>query len=203
MSNKYLLVIAGCNGAGKSSFSKDLAPLGVVPFDYDFQFLKCYETLIESEMREVMAHNKTFTELERQVEESIKTGQAFCYETNFNSTPMFWPQKFRAAGYTIDMIFFCLDSVLTAKQRVAIRVESGGHFVPEKEIEIRYGLGYRHLDLYFKEFDNIHILDSSHYNSAPIYCFSVQNGMPLRIDMVPNFLKERIPNLLAQLNQKQ
>lgn len=64
MPKPVLLVIAGCNGAGKSSFSKLLSPSGLVPFDYDLNFLKFYEGIIESELRETMAHNMAFEELE-------------------------------------------------------------------------------------------------------------------------------------------
>jgi predicted ABC-type ATPase len=40
MSKPILLVIAGCNGSGKSSFSKLIAPDNFLPFDYDFIFYR-------------------------------------------------------------------------------------------------------------------------------------------------------------------
>ncbi|MEB2782138.1 hypothetical protein U3A58_17230 [Algoriphagus sp. C2-6-M1] len=42
MEQPQLLVIAGCNGAGKSSYSRILSPEGIVVFDYagtDFTIL--------------------------------------------------------------------------------------------------------------------------------------------------------------------
>lgn len=57
MANPILLVIAGCNGAGKSSFSGVIAPETVTPFDYDKQFLTYYNSKSDSELRELMSHN--------------------------------------------------------------------------------------------------------------------------------------------------
>ena len=78
MSKPVLLIIAGCNGSGKSTFSKLLAPNNFSPFDYDFQFLKCYNSLIDSEFKEEMAHRMAFNELENQIKTAIETKSSFC-----------------------------------------------------------------------------------------------------------------------------
>ena len=78
MSKPILLVIAGCNGSGKSSFSKLLVPSDFIPFDYDFYFLKFYGEIIESEIRETMAHNMEFQEFERQINETMYKLRNFC-----------------------------------------------------------------------------------------------------------------------------
>ena len=51
MDNPTLLVIAGCNGLVKSSFSNVLTSDGVVAFDYDIHFLEFYNSLKDSELR--------------------------------------------------------------------------------------------------------------------------------------------------------
>jgi len=71
MANPQLLVIAGCNGSGKSSYSRALTPNGIIPFDYDQHFLKFYQSLIPTEFQDTMAHNKAFAELERQVNNAL------------------------------------------------------------------------------------------------------------------------------------
>ncbi|GGF42609.1 hypothetical protein [Echinicola rosea] len=140
-----LLVIAGCNGAGKSSFSQGLSPDAVEVFDYDKHFLRIYQSLIPSEFQETMAHNMAFGELEKQIQEAIDQCQSFSYETNFNSTPLNWPVVFKKNQYEVNMIYFCLDSIAEAKKRVAIRVENNGHYVPDFEIEKRFREGYANL----------------------------------------------------------
>lgn len=138
MSKPQLLVVAGCNGSGKSTYSKSLSPSDTLPFDYDKYFLDIYNAMSDSELRERMSHHQAFEMLEQSVESAIKNRLSFCYETNFNSTPMHWPEKFRSNGYEINMIYFCLNSVDEAKKRVQIRYENGGHYVPDNEVEERF-----------------------------------------------------------------
>ncbi|WP_225587127.1 zeta toxin family protein [Algoriphagus sp. Y33] len=129
-----LLVIAGCNGAGKSSYSRILSPEGIAVFGYDKHFLEIYSSIIPTDFQDQMAHNMTFQKLETQIDQAIDAGKSFAYETNFNSDPLHWPLIFKAKGYAVNMIYFCLNSVEEAQKRVAIRVENGGHFVPDSEI---------------------------------------------------------------------
>lgn len=72
MSKPILLVIAGCNGSGKSSFSNLLASDEFEPFDYDYHYLKIYTELFDSELRGEMAHNMAFSTLENKIQYAIK-----------------------------------------------------------------------------------------------------------------------------------
>ncbi len=95
MNRPTLLVIGGCNGAGKSSFSNFLTNTDLVPFDYDKHFLSIYNSLSDFDLRDKMAHNKTRYLLEKSVITTIENKVDFCYETNFNSTPLYWPNHFK------------------------------------------------------------------------------------------------------------
>ncbi len=149
-----------------------------------------------------MAHNLAFGELERQIEEAIGKGRDFCYETNFNSTPLFWPEKFRENGYELHLIYFVLNSVEEAKRRVAIRVENGGHFVPENEIQKRYFEGFANLDTHFGYFDFLDVFDCSAYKTEPRFCFSLTNGILLFCHDFPEFLKPLIPTVAIRVSQQ-
>jgi len=48
VSKPQLLVIAGCNGSGKSTYSKSVSPNDTLPFDYDKYFLDIYNEKAES-----------------------------------------------------------------------------------------------------------------------------------------------------------
>jgi predicted ABC-type ATPase len=89
--------------------------------------------LIDSEFKEAMAQRTAFNELENQIKIATETKSSFCFETNFNSTPLHWPELFKNNGYDVHFFFLCLDSIQEAKKRVAIRVENGGHYCAKKK----------------------------------------------------------------------
>lgn len=196
-----LFVIAGCNGAGKSTFSNTLTPKFITPFDYDKHFLKIYNSLFDSELRDRMAHNITRNLLEKAIQKSISEKNDFCYETNFNSTPLYWPDIFKKAKFSIELIYFCLNSVNEAKRRVQIRVENGGHFVPENEVELRFYQGYKNLDKYFYSFDVVHVLDSSRYGKKPIHLFSLDKNNFAKISSFPKYLQSYLPGIYDYTTQ--
>ena len=103
-----LTVIAGCNGSGKSTYASTFLPEGVTSFDYDKLYLETYHSLPDSEFRGKFAKDQTTTLFEDSIKNAIEKGLHFCYETNFDSYPLFWPQTFRDSGYQINIIFFCL-----------------------------------------------------------------------------------------------
>jgi predicted ABC-type ATPase len=54
-----LIVIAGCNGAGKSTFASSFLPEGLTSFDYDRLFLEYYNSIPDSEFRDAFAKKQT------------------------------------------------------------------------------------------------------------------------------------------------
>lgn len=200
MNKPKLWIIAGCNGAGKSSYSHELVGPGIIPFDYDKYFLNFYNSLQPSDIQDRMAHNLAFEELERKVSEAISEKKDFCYESNFNSTPLFWPEKFKANGYELRLVYFVLESLEEAKRRVAIRVENGGHFVPEAEIQKRYFEGFSNLNTHFTYFDSVDVFDSSAYKKEPNFCFSLNQGHIALSNYFPEFLKPLIPAIAEKFS---
>lgn len=190
-----LFVIGGCNGSGKSSFSRAITPIGVESFDYDKEFLSIYNSMRDSELRTEIAHKKTRNLLEFSVSNAIENDLDFSYETNFNSSPMFWPEKFKQAGFELNLFFFCLDTLAKAKERVRIRVENGGHFVPDEEIEERYKLGYSNLNNQFSQFDFVHLLNSSFHKEVPHHILTLQRGKLMHLSEFPSFLEVLIPEI--------
>lgn len=188
-----LLVIAGCNGSGKSTFSKEIGAGLFEPFDYDFHFLKNYSKLLDIDIKEKMAHNMTWQQLETQVKEAIKLNSNFCYETNFNASPLYWPQIFKENGYKIRMAFLCLNSIEEAIKRVSIRVQNGGHFVPESEVKKRYYEGFSNLRSCYNFFDSIDLFDTSSYGELPKFVLSFEKDKPPTIGSIPKYLTDLIP----------
>jgi predicted ABC-type ATPase len=54
-------------------------------------------------------------------------------------------KRARQIGYKVTLVYFWLSSPEEAKQRVAIRVSKGGHFIPDDIVERRYYRGLHNL----------------------------------------------------------
>ena len=189
MHKPRLLVIAGCNGSGKSSFSKYLVPsTDTIPFDYDSHshYLTRYSELMEFDLKDRMAHNMAW-----------EHGLDFAYETNFDNQPMYWPNQFKEKGYEIYLIYLCLQSIDLAVQRVAIRVENGGHYVPDFEVKRRYFAGFANLNASFLSFDFVDLFEGSTYFEAPTHILSLSKKNREFMKIIDlKYLENLIPNLL-------
>jgi predicted ABC-type ATPase len=60
-------------------------------------------------------------------------------------------EQCRAAGYHVSLLFLSLPDAETAIARVALRVEQGGHFVPEPVIRRRFARGLRNCNILYKQ----------------------------------------------------
>jgi predicted ABC-type ATPase len=189
-----LIVIAGCNGAGKSTFAPSFLPDGLTSFDYDRLLLETYNSLPDSELREQIAKNQTTLAFELAVKKAILHKTDFCYETNFDFHPILWPQKFRENGYQLNLIFFCLDNQEIAKHRVQVRTEFKGHYVDDRTIDLKWKAGYKNVNLHFLFFDNVLFVDNSKQNDIYSNILQIEKGeVELMIDTIPEYFKHRLP----------
>jgi predicted ABC-type ATPase len=171
--SQHFVVIGGANGTGKSTFVdhndfKILRDLEISSFDYDEEYAKLYRAYI-SIMSEYLEQNLSLRvkdEFQLQAEEAISNKSAFSFQTNFDKIYTDkWREKFALNGFYTHLIFLILPSVQLCKERVARRVNEGGHSVPEKEIEMRYNSGLKNLDNYFHLYDSLEIVDTSGPNN--------------------------------------
>lgn len=190
-----LIVIAGCNGAGKSTFASSFLPEGLTSFDYDRLFLENYYSLPDSELREEFAKKQTSKDFEIAVEDAIKNNTHFCYETNFDSDPIYWPQIFRKNGYQINLVFFCLENQDIAKHRVQVRTEFKGHFVDNYTIDLKWKTGYKNVNLHFRFFDNVLFVDNSKQNEVYTNILQIEKGEIVIMDAIPDYFKHRLPDV--------
>lgn len=191
-----LIIIAGCNGAGKSTFASSFLPEGLTSFDYDRVFTENYNSLSDSELREEIAKHQTVKDFENAVERAFLNNSDFCYETNFDSYPIYWAQKFRENGYTINLIFFCLINQDIARHRIQVRTEFKGHFVDNKTIDLKWKAGYKNVNLHFSFFDNILFVDNSKQNDVYTNILQIEKDeIVLMTDNIPDYFSHRFPDI--------
>lgn len=164
--DKNLYIIAGCNGAGKTTASMTVLP----------EVLNCEEFVNADEIAkglspfhpENMAIEAGKLMLAR-IDALLSQGKSFAIETTL-ATRSYKTLVYRAKeyDYTVTLLFFWLPSPEMAEMRVASRVASGGHNIPKDVIHRRYWIGLQNLfDIFVPIVDYWSLYDNS-LNQLPI-----------------------------------
>ena len=190
-----LTIIAGCNGAGKSTFAKSFLPANETSFDYDRTFLEFYNSLPDSELRENFAQQKVNELFQSEIEFALSHSLNFCYETNFDEYPLYWAEQFKAKGYLVRLIFFCLESIEIAQKRILMRKEFKGHFIDNKTVTEKWNKGYANLDSHFAFFDKVVVVDNSKDKEPFSVIVSLENQTKTIFTPLPSYFQERLPKL--------
>jgi predicted ABC-type ATPase len=191
-----LIIIAGCNGAGKSTFASSFLPDGLISFDYDKLYLEYYYGMPDSELRDKFALDKTTKDFENAIMNALENNLDFCYETNFDMNPIYWADRFKSKGFTIDLIFFCLENQNIARLRVEERTEFKGHFVDNQTIDLKWKAGYKNFNKFYKIFDNILVVDNSRQKDVYTNILQIEQGeINLMSEKIPEYLKHRLPDI--------
>lgn len=206
MPKPSLIVIAGCNGSGKSTFShyqvKD-----ITPFDFDKRLMQNYQLLPDSEFRDTFARDKTIKEFESSIRGAFSNNEDFCYETNFDSHPMYWISEAINFGYNVELHFYCLETRKLAEERVQIRTSNSGHYIPKDTIDYKWKEGYKNLNLFYQSFDYVYLIDNSKHLSEPKGLFSLtkidENDYIIEIyeDTLPEYSERRFPDIFKRLKE--
>ena len=165
--SKQLYIIAGCNGAGKTTASFTILPevLGCKEFINADEIAKGLSPF-QPESVAVQAGRIMLARMD----ELLQKGETFAFETTLATKS--YKQKIewaQANGYEVTLLFFWLDSPNMAKKRVAQRVAEGGHSIPSETIERRYHNGITNLfAIYIDMVDICYIFDNSEGERTPI-----------------------------------
>ena len=173
MNNLY--IIAGCNGAGKTT-----ASLTVLP-----DILHCYEFVnadniakglspfnvdgVAFEAGRIMLH-RIHELLDKNIDFAIETTLA-------TKTYASLIKKANSLNYQVHLIFFWLNSIELAKERVNQRVINGGHNILTDVIERRYKSGLINFNkIYNNIVDSWVIYDNFKNFSIPIPKKDTESG---------------------------
>ncbi len=143
MSAPTAIVLAGINGAGKTTASRALLAdtLGLMTFvnaDVIAQGLSGFDP-------ESAAFEASRIMLER-LHALTEQRADFAFETTLAARSYAgWLRSLVASGYEAHLYYFWLPSPELAIERVAARVRNGGHHIPDDTVRRRYGLSIRNL----------------------------------------------------------
>lgn len=176
MQESKLYIIGGCNGAGKTTASFNILP----------EILHCKEFVNADEIaRGLSPFQPEHVAIEagrimlKRIDELIKANQDFSFETTLASKSFIRTiDKAKSKGYYITLIFFWLESIALAKDRVKKRVSEGGHHIENNVIERRYLSGIKNLfSLYCHKVDSLLNYDNSQVESSLIAEKAVEDNL--------------------------
>lgn len=147
--SKTLYIIAGCNGAGKTTASFTILP----------EIWHCQEFVNADEIaRGLSPLNPNSMAIPagrimlQRIEELLHQGASFSIETTLATRSYLQlVKRAQAEGYVVNILFFWLESPELAVQRVAQRVSEGGHDIAPDVIRRRYELGMKNFFHLYKD----------------------------------------------------
>jgi predicted ABC-type ATPase len=152
-----LWLLVGGNGAGKTTFyERFLAPRKIPLVNADNIARSVWPDAPEKHSYEaaLIAERERFRLLEER--------QSFCFETVFSHpSKVDFVGAAKAAGFRVRLFYFHLELASLNKARVASRVKSGGHNVPEAKIESRIPRTLGNLRQCVGLADELHLVDNS------------------------------------------
>jgi predicted ABC-type ATPase len=150
---KRLYVIAGCNGAGKTTASYTILP----------EMLNCKEFINADEIAKGISPfqpEKAGIEAGRlmlkRIRKLLESGESFAFETTLSTRSYVqFIDRAKQLGYQVTCLYFWLNSEELAISRVETRVKEGGHHFPEDVIRRRYRSGLKNFfNLFLAKVDN-------------------------------------------------
>ena len=175
---KNLYIISGCNGAGKTTASFTILP----------EILDCKEFVNADEIAKGLSPfqpEKVSFEAGRimlhRINELLEAGETFSFETTLATKS--YKSKVIAAqqlGYKVILLFFWLEDVSLAIERVKTRVSEGGHNIAIDVIKRRYANGIKNLfDIYLPVVNEAIIFDNSF--GMPQLIAEIRNGVEMNV----------------------
>ena len=159
MGRPVLYVLAGVNGAGKSSIGGEvLRQAGVDWFNPD-TFAR--ELRARSGCEPSAANAEAWAEGMRRLQQAVEEGLDYAFETTLGGRTV--PARIRAAAATHDVLmWFCgLASAEQHIARVRQRVAAGGHDIPEAKIRQRYDAALQNLISLMPLLAHLRVFDNS------------------------------------------
>jgi predicted ABC-type ATPase len=182
-----LIVIAGPNGGGKSTFYRSYLGYATLPFiNADIVALElgigAYEAaeLAESVRQELFARR-----------------ESFIFETVFSDPvggKLAFLEEAVAQGYHVVLCFVGISDAAISGERVAQRVTEGGHAVPEDKLVTRFPRTMENLRLSMLRLPLVLVYDNDDLRTPHRFCLAARLGTVLEAaGPMPSWLLPLLP----------
>jgi len=169
---RQLWLLAGGNGAGKSTFYQTQLPsLGLPIVNADMIAKELYPDAPEE-------HSYDAARIAEEMRYGLlREGRSFCFETVFSHTSKIdFVAHAKALGYQVILIFIHLEPVDLNKARISQRLESGGHHVPDEKVEQRIPRLLNHIKTVIPLCDQVRIFDNSSARNPFVPVMTIRDG---------------------------
>jgi len=191
--NKQLWVLAGGNGAGKSTFYRTRLESLSLPFiNVDILAKQIYPEQPEKHSYEAA---KIAGIMRTQL---LQQGRTFCYETVFSHpSKIDFLAQAKALGYEIVLVLIHLECISLYQARVAQRVTEGGHSVPEDKIRSRVSRVLHNIKQALPLCDRCYFLDNSLLDNPFRKIAEINNGqILLKVTVLPKWAENLLQDYL-------
>ena len=184
---KKYTIVAGVNGAGKSSLTgvlrTEMTNLGKI-VDVDKMIVRCGGNVIEG--------GKKSIEL---IDECLEKEISFTQETTLSGHKILnTVKKAIEKGYYIRLYYVGLNSVEESLVRIENRVKKGGHNIPDSDVKRRFNKRFEDLVTILQYCDEATFYDNE---NGFVAVAEYKNGEILQIgNLQPQWLKELMEYIL-------
>ena len=187
---RHLWVLAGGNGAGKSTFYN----LYLAKYGIKFVNADLIAQDIDPENTEAISHQAA-TVAEKIREDLISQGVSFCFETVFShESKIDFIGQAKASGYKIILLYIHLFDSSLNEARVKQRVAEGGHSVPTEKIHSRIPRTIKHIRTALSIVDEARILDNSSKDDPFRQIIVMKGGIyEVKADPLPKWARGLLP----------
>jgi predicted ABC-type ATPase len=157
LKKKQIWLLAGGNGAGKTTFyNTQLKPMKL-------PFINADNIARELFPQNPEQHSYQAASIAEEVRNRlVEEGKTFCFETVFSHpSKVDFLAKAKAYNYEIVLVFIHLSSIDLNKARISQRIEEGGHFVPDEKVETRIPRTLENIKTAIQLVDQAYLLDNS------------------------------------------
>lgn len=182
-----LWIVAGPNGAGKTTLADRWLAHRVPVVSPD-------AIAASLNLTPLQAGRSAVLEQERLLASHV----SFALDTTFSGNRELALIKRAAdAGYKINVVFVCVDSVALCHARIHERVDNGGHAVPAADVARRFGRSLENLTASFDLADRLFVLDNTGEKRRLL--LSVDHHRVKHLSRsLPRWAKEAIPEQIIR-----